>query len=348
MSTENTAAWLVSPKAVPLEVGPAPYPRPRPDQLVVRTYAVAINPIDWMLQYHAFMPQNYPTVLGQDVAGEVMEVGSEVKGFQRGDRVIGHTVALASGESNQGGFQQYTLLFENLVCHIPNDLTFEEGCVIPLGFSTAACGLYLDDYLKLDMPSSGRNRDINKGALILWGGATSVGFNAIQLATASGYSVYATASPANFANLKSLGAVELFDYRSELVVEDMISAVRGQTLVGGLDCVNKSKSTEKLAKVLKASNVSGSRLFISTVLPNEDSLPPGVETLYIHGAALRSDFDRSKALYGDFLPESLANGSYKAVPTPQIVGQGLEKIQEALDLQRKGVSAAKIVVSFAT
>ena len=45
----NTAAWIKTRKA-PLEVGPAPYPVPGPDQIVVRGHAVAINPLDWVIQ----------------------------------------------------------------------------------------------------------------------------------------------------------------------------------------------------------------------------------------------------------------------------------------------------------
>jgi NADPH:quinone reductase-like Zn-dependent oxidoreductase len=55
---------------------------------VVKAHALAINPVDWKIQDHGIFIQNWPTVLGTDVAGEVYEVGSSVTAFKKGDRVI--------------------------------------------------------------------------------------------------------------------------------------------------------------------------------------------------------------------------------------------------------------------
>lgn len=50
-------------------------------------------------------------------------------------------------------------------------------------------------------------------------------------------------------------------------------------------------------------------------------------------------------IYEGFLPKALAEGQFVAAPEPHVVGKGLEHIQAALDVQRKGVSASKVVVS---
>lgn len=83
----NSAAWLPSAKAHPFEVKEAPFPQPADDEVVVKNHAVAINPIDWKLQREAIFPLKYPTVLGCDVAGEIVEVGSSVTNVKKGDRV---------------------------------------------------------------------------------------------------------------------------------------------------------------------------------------------------------------------------------------------------------------------
>jgi len=57
------------------------------------------------------------------------------------------------------------------------------------------------------------------------------------------------------------------------------------------------------------------------------------------------DNEVSKVIYEDFLPNALAENRYVAVPEPYILGSGLEYIQAAMDVQRKGVSAQKVVVS---
>jgi NADPH:quinone reductase-like Zn-dependent oxidoreductase len=87
----NTAAWINA-KRAKLEVRPAPYTSPGDDQIVIRNYAVAINPLDWIIQVAgnvAYRWLKYPTVLGSDVAGEVVEVGKAVTRFRVGDRVLG-------------------------------------------------------------------------------------------------------------------------------------------------------------------------------------------------------------------------------------------------------------------
>ena len=62
-------------------------------------------------------------------------------------------------------------------------------------------------------------------------------------------------------------------------------------------------------------------------------------------AELSTLVDVADVIYRDFLPEALANGIFRATPEPLVVGAGLETIQEALNIQKKGVSAKKIVVS---
>lgn len=108
----NSAAWLTGQSVTPLEVKSAPYTNPGPDEIVIKNSAVAINPIDWILQTLgtslAFPWIKYPFVLGSDVAGEVVEVGSEVAGFKTGDRVVGHALSVDKQRhgSPEGGFQQ--------------------------------------------------------------------------------------------------------------------------------------------------------------------------------------------------------------------------------------------------
>ncbi len=90
----NTAAWLPA-KHARLEVGPAPYTPPAEGEIVVENHAVAINPLDWILQLVGnviFRWIDYPFVLGADLAGEVVEVGAGVSRFQVGDRVLAHAV----------------------------------------------------------------------------------------------------------------------------------------------------------------------------------------------------------------------------------------------------------------
>ena len=212
----NSAAWLTAPHAQ-LEIKDAPYTRPGDDQIVVRGHAVAVNPQDWITQVAANLTYRwltYPTVLGSDVAGEVVEVGKDVTRFAVGDRVIGHAVGTDkdTNHASEGTFQRYAVVLERLASPIPDSLSYENASVLPLALSTAACGLFQEDYLGLRLPSA--DPTPTGETVLVWGGSTSAGSNAIQLAVAAGYEVITTASPRNFAFVKELGASEAFDYNS--------------------------------------------------------------------------------------------------------------------------------------
>ena len=90
MSTpKNQAAWLHKANT-PLEVSDAPLPTPGLGELVVKNAAVAINPLDWHMLDAGVFVQQWPSVFGCDIAGEVYAVGPDVERFKKGDRVIGY------------------------------------------------------------------------------------------------------------------------------------------------------------------------------------------------------------------------------------------------------------------
>jgi NADPH:quinone reductase-like Zn-dependent oxidoreductase len=343
----NAAAWLTAAKAKPLEVKSAPYTSPRENEIIIKNVAVAINPVDWAMQEMGealFSWITYPCILGSDVAGEVVEVGSAVSRFKIGDRVVGHAVGL-TGRASDGAFQEYPVLLSHMASPIPSTLSYESAAVLPLGLSTAACGLFQKDYLALQYPSV-PPKPTGK-ALLVWGGSTSVGSNGIQLAVAAGYEVITTASPKNFDYVKKLGASQVFDYNSETVVEDLIDAFKGKTIVGALAIGNvlaAGNGAAAAAGCLEVVDKSKGDKFVAMALRVPENLPSGVGAKFIFGSDLK-DNEVSTAVYVDFLPKALAEGKYIAAPDPQIVGRGLEYIQAAFEIHKKGVSAKKVVVS---
>ncbi|KAI5301400.1 hypothetical protein KEM56_001758, partial [Ascosphaera pollenicola] len=91
-STPNNQAAWISTERGEFVVGDAPYPTPQATEVLLRNHAVAINNMDWKIQSsrddYPLVPE-YPFIIGYDCAGEVVEVGSNVKRFNQGDRVIG-------------------------------------------------------------------------------------------------------------------------------------------------------------------------------------------------------------------------------------------------------------------
>jgi NADPH:quinone reductase-like Zn-dependent oxidoreductase len=83
----NQAAWIKAAKAR-LEVDSAPFAKASSGKVVIKNAYVAINPVDWKIQEYGPPSQNYPNILGRDVAGEVIEVGPDVTRLHVGQRVI--------------------------------------------------------------------------------------------------------------------------------------------------------------------------------------------------------------------------------------------------------------------
>ncbi|KAJ2987904.1 hypothetical protein NUW58_g4253 [Xylaria curta] len=337
-ASNNTAAFLTQAKAHPYVVGPASVWTPGAGEILVKNEVVAINPVDGNLQYGAFYPLNYPTILGQDVAGEVVAIGPGVTRFQVGDRVVGHAASMISGRQQDGGFQLQTVLQINMASPIPANMSYETAVVLPLGLSTAAAGLFQKGRLNLQLPVEPARKPTGK-TLLVWGGASSVGSNAIQLAIASGYEVITTASTRNFEYVKKLGASQVFDYNSPTVHEDLLNAFKSKTLAGVMDCIGAAAWAICVDVALKT---PGNK-FVATTKRGFPDPPEGVNLQAVFGLTIRAD-EIGKAIYEDFLPKALETGAYKPAPEPLMAGQGLASIQAAVDLQRAGVSAQKIVV----
>ena len=337
----NAAAWLTAPKARPLEIKSASYTPPGENEIVVKNGAIALNPVDWARQAMGdalFSWTTYPCILGSDVAGEVVEVGKSVTRFKTGDRVTGLALGLTSNRPDEGAFQAYTVLPAHLTSPIPKSLSFESASVIPLGISTAACGLFQKEYLALQFPSTPPKKSTGETVLI-WGGSTSVGSNAIQLAVAAGYEVITTASPKNFDYVKKLGASEAFDYKDETVVADIINALKGKTSAGALAIGNGS--ADPCIEIIEKSE---GKKFVALANPPSGEPPAGVGVKFIFGSDLK-DNEVGPAVWVDFLPKALETGSFIAAPDTQILGKSLESIQDAMDVMMKGMSATKAVIS---
>ena len=232
----NQAAWIDAARG-PLTVRDAPTGQPGPGQVLIRNHAVAVNPVDWIIQVAgglAYRWLTYPAVLGSDVACEIVAVGGDVTRFRVGERVLAHVVGTDkdANTSTQGAFQYYSVALEQLTSSIPDSLSYERASVLPLAVSTAACGLFQTDFLGLRHPSV--TAEPTGETVLVWGGSTSVGSQAIQLAVAAGYEVITTASPHNFDYVTSLGAAQVFDYHSDTVINDIIAVFAGKTLAGAI------------------------------------------------------------------------------------------------------------------
>lgn len=230
-------------------------PKIQPDQLLVKVYASSVNPVDWKIRQgmlRLITGDKFPQILGFDVSGEVVEVGSQVQRFSPGDRIY------ASHALSGGTYAEYCAVPEKTAAMKPTNMTYEEAAVVPLAALTA-----LQALVNLGNIQSGQ-------AVLINGASGGVGTFAVQIAKALGAEVTAVCSGKNLELVKSLGVDRLIDYKEQDFTQDA-------TLYDIIfDTVDRS-SFDNCKKILKSEGV-----YIST-LPTPENLIQVAFTTFLPG-----------------------------------------------------------------
>lgn len=201
-------------------------PVPGAGEVRIRVRAASVNPIDWKRAAN-FRPQtaNSKMIPGVDAAGTVDAVGAGVSEWKTGDAVL----ALLDAP---GAYAQYAIASADAMVRKPEKLSFEEAAGIPTVAYTAWSALI--DTAKI---RAGQR-------VLIHGGAGGVGSAAVQLAKARGAYVIATASSRNHEFLRTLGADETIDYRSQRF-EDVVKGVDIALNTVDADTATRSVSVTK-------------------------------------------------------------------------------------------------------
>ncbi|KAL4802566.1 chaperonin 10-like protein [Aspergillus unguis] len=182
----------------------------RPDSLLVRPVAVALNPTDWKSVSYGRATDG--CIVGCDYAGVVEAVGDQVtKPWKVGDRVFGCGHGANLVNPDDGVFGEYAVVKGDLQMRIPDGWTFEKAATVPLGLITVGQGLFQKS-LKLRLPDVNGTPEKQANPVLIYGGTTATATLAIQLAKLAGYTVITTCLPDSFAHTKALGADFSFDY----------------------------------------------------------------------------------------------------------------------------------------
>lgn len=131
--------------------------------------------------------------------------------------MIGHARQFLTGRPEDGAFSLYSRIPAGNAAILPDNIAFEDGVVLPLAIDTAACGFYAEGYMGLDFPSFNAKSKVQ--VVVVYGGSSSVGLSAIQLAVNAGYKAITTSSPTNYALCRQAGASDVFDYRDNDVAQ---------------------------------------------------------------------------------------------------------------------------------
>ena len=217
-----------------LRLEEVPTQKPGPDEVLVRIYAVGINPVETYIRAgkYARLPK-LPYTPGNDGAGVVEQVGAGVIEFKAGDRVY-------TAGSLSGTYAEFALCKKEQVHPLPANVSFAHGAAMGTPYATAYRGLL-------------QRADAKPGEMVLVHGASGgVGTAAVQLARAHGLRVFGTAgSGEGFKLAREQGAHEVFDHRAADHFEQIMKATGGHgvdVIVELLANVNLGKDLTILAK----------------------------------------------------------------------------------------------------
>lgn len=201
-----------------------PKPEPAADEVLIRIRASGVGIWDSKQRQGKFLAENaaFPLILGEECSGDIERLGSSVTTLAENDAVYSYFVA------KQGSYAQFAVVKAEYVARKPAGLSYLEAAAVPVIAITAHQALV--DEIKLQ-PNEW---------LFVAGGAGGVGSFAVQIAIAIGARVIASALPADFPYLESLGlpSSNLIDYSKSDVVATVRSITSGVGADAALDAVD--------------------------------------------------------------------------------------------------------------
>src|ERR1700726_3556909 len=220
----------------------APDPTIRPNEVLVRVRACALNHLDlWVRRGNPNIPIPLPHIPGSDVSGEIAQIGADVTTVRVGQKVVlapgvtcGKCSACVSGQDNRcsqftnlgylidGGCAEFVRCPEVNCMPYPENLSFEEAASIPLVFQTAW-------HMLLARAELQPGEDV-----LILGAGSGVGVAAIQIAKSFGARVIATAgTDEKLAKARELGADHVINHKSQKIRDEVrrITGKRGVDVV---------------------------------------------------------------------------------------------------------------------
>ncbi|KAI8069228.1 NADPH:quinone reductase-like protein [Gongronella butleri] len=284
-----------------LYIGEHPTPVPSESEILVKVHSFCLNRMDILQRKGLYPPPpGASPLIGVEVSGTVVSVGSQVTKFKEGDAVFG----LMGG----GGYAEYAVLHEGLAMHKPANLSFEEAAAIPEAWFTAYQALFFVANFKAGE------------SVLIHAGASGVGVAAIQLAKQNGakHIIVTVSSEAKAAFCRSVGATHAINYKTQ----DWAQVISEITEAKGVDVIIDPVGKDYFAKDL-ASMALDARLVILAFMSGAvvDNVDLGIvlrKRLQILGTTLRSrsiSYQRAlcTAVYEHVVVEGFAQGKYKAI-----------------------------------
>lgn len=309
-----------------LEPGTRPRPEPGEDEVLIEVAAAGINRPDVFQRKGLYPPPpGASDIPGLEVAGTVAGLGGGVKDWQIGDRLC----ALVAG----GGYAEFATAPKQQCLPLPAGLSFVQGAAIPETFFTVWTNVF------------DRGRLRSGDSLLIHGGTSGIGTTAIQLASAMGSTVYATAgSDEKCEACKELGATVAVNYKEA----DFVQILKDETGGKGVDVILDMVAGDYVARNLSLAAVDGRIVIIAFLGGSQAQLdlrPLMVRRLTLTGSTLRPQSIAAKGAIAAALKERVWPLIEAGRVKPRIFQTfGLEQASEAHALMESSVHIGKIVL----
>ncbi len=263
-----------------------PLPTPRAGEVLVKVQAAGINRPDVAQRQGAYPPpKDASPVLGLEIAGEVVALGDGVSEFAVGD----HVCALANG----GGYAEYCVVPAGQALPFPKGYDAVKAAAVPETFFTVWANLF-------------QMAGLTEGeSVLIHGGTSGIGTTAIQLATAFGAEVYATAGSAEKCQAcEKLGVKRAINYREEDFLEVIKAETDGKGVDVILDMIGASYFAKNLSALAKDGCLSMIAFLGGNVAENVDLRPIMVKRLTVTGSTMRPrTADEKRAIRDELVAE---------------------------------------------
>lgn len=306
-----------------LEVHDIPRPKPGPKDVLIKVHASTVTAGDcearrfqfpllfrvpMRLYFGLFKPRI--KTLGQELAGEVVETGDQVKDFKPGDRVVAPTMM------RFGAHAEYTCLPASYpIAHIPDALSYEEAATIPTGGMN---GLHFIN-----------KAEVKTGDHVLINGAGgSIGTYALQIAKARGARVTCVDSGIKLDMLRTLGADDGIDYTKE----DFTQNGRNYDVI--IDIVGKADFDNSIAALNQ-----GGRLVLGN--PTFTGMMRGIKVSKTTSKKVLFELAGYKRPVLSNMAEQIAKGEIKVVIDRTF---SLDEMIEAHHYIEKGLKMGNVII----
>ncbi|KAK6844095.1 Enoyl reductase [Apiospora arundinis] len=325
-------------------------PTLKPDELLVKTKAVAINPCDYKMHERFPCPG---VVDGCDFAGTVVGVGSDVIGFGVGDRVCGAVHGSNPLMAQSGAFADYIVSESEFTLKMPTQMSFFEAAGLG-GTGLATLGMAL--FQALALPGTPREPAAKPSVVFVHGASSSVGTMAVQLLRLAGHRPIATCSPKNSELVRTYGAEEVFDYHDP----DCARKIKEYTRNSLAYILDPFTDAKRIALCYAAMGRAGGRYACLEMYPDYVLERKTIQVSFVMGPALlghrlaldygyERDADPEMRAFGvswyHILQYLLDHGQLRPHPLRELEGKFQGVLRGVKMLKSKEVSGAKLVVA---